>query len=56
MIKDEIENVSYMAWRDMLSAQKVQQDSSITVDYTLWDDPTYKSQVPNYIVEMNIYF
>jgi hypothetical protein len=40
---------SYMAWRDMLSTQKIQQNSSITVDHTLWDDPACKWSNTNII-------
>jgi hypothetical protein len=40
---------TYMEWRNMLSTQKVQQDSSITVDYTLWDDPACKKFDTNQI-------
>jgi hypothetical protein len=40
---------SYMAWRYMLSTQKIQQNSSITVDHTLWDDPACKRSNKNII-------
>lgn len=42
---------SYMAWRDMLSTQKIQKNSSITVDHTLWDDPACKNSKHPYHTE-----
>ena len=44
----------------MLSAQKIQQNSSITVDHTLWNDPTCKMTAPksyevNKLKATNIY-
>lgn len=42
--KDKYVKNAYMAWRYMFSTQKVKKNSPITVDHTLWNDPTCKNQ------------
>lgn len=39
-----MEKKTYMTWRNVLSAEKIQQDSTKAEDYTFRSDPSYKVQ------------